>query len=217
MRHTRSQRISKALARSAGFSLIEVSVVLAIIAILASLGIASLMDTTKRASFSSVAGDLITGIRRTQQESTGRGEYTAFIVDTVGNRWWGIQTDASFDLSTFDPANPGNLIVSGTFPSGANKVVFGPAAGYGSTLSKPFDGVPTTSAGSPNLPYCSFCDTGTGMGAILFEPGAEVIKYNGGPNTPGQQFTVQWSYKKMTETLVVAVVTRTGLIETFRN
>lgn len=192
--------------------MVEVVVVIAIIGILASIAVASLADMEKRASFSGVSGDVLTGIRRTQQEASARGTYTAFIVDTTGARWWGIQTTSSFDVTTFDPAAPGTVIVSGSFPT---TVTFGPD-GYGSTLPAPFNAVPTTTAQSPNSVFCSFCDTGTGFGAVLFEPGEPKVTFSGGPSAaPGQQFTIDWKYKTATSQMVIAIMQRTGLIESF--
>src|SRR4051794_28479504 len=101
-------RTKVSLARSprGGFTLIEMAVVFAIIAIMSALAVASINGLTKQAAFSGVAGELVTGLRRTQQEATARGQYTAFILDTTGGRWWGIQTDASFSLASFNPSSP---------------------------------------------------------------------------------------------------------------
>ena len=195
-----------------GFTLIEVMIVVVLIGILSGLAVASLSDMTKRNNYSTATGDVVGGLRRTQQEATARGAYTAFIIDPDTNSWWGIQTDSSFSLTSFDPSSPGTVIVSGTLPT----YVSFAGAGYGSQLPVPFKNIPVLSSQSPNLVYCSFCDSGTHRGSILFEPGSSKVKFSGGPAGEGQQFLIRYSGpNNASSVMAVAITERTGLVETF--
>jgi len=201
-----------------GFSLIEAVTVAAIISIVTGIVVGGIELLRKSGAFTGASGDIITGLRKTRAEAFGRGTYTAFIIDTAGGRWWGIEAPNGMNLSTFNPSAPGTVIVSGSLPSGT---VFGPTAGYGSALPAPFAGIPTLSAQSPNLNYCSFCNTGNpnqGFGQILFEP-AGSVQFSGGPATSGQQFTLQATSQSASatqvRTMAVAITAFSGVIEKF--
>ena len=152
-----------------GFSLIEAVTVVAIIGIVSGIVIGGIELLRKSGAFTGASGDIITGLRKTRAEAFGRGTYTAFIIDTVGGRWWGIEAPNGINLSTFNPSAPGKLIISGSLPSGT---VFGPTGGYGAALPAPFSAIPTLPTQSPNLNFCSFCNTDNpnqGFGEMLFD------------------------------------------------
>jgi prepilin-type N-terminal cleavage/methylation domain-containing protein len=191
-----------------GFTLIEMLTVVAIIAIMAALSVGGIEYMNKRAQFSSASAQLFGSLRRTQAEAAGRGDYTAFVIDTAGGRYWGIET-APFDVSTFNPASPpGTLIVADTLPSGSG---FGPDGGFSGTVPWPFSGVPISSGASP---FCSFCIS-NGYGAIFFEPGGPIAFSPGGPDGGLQQFTMTGQYGTATRTILVGIVAKTGAIERF--
>ena len=197
-----------------GITLLEVMVALGIIAVLTAMSLGGYERLTSRANFSSVLGNVVTNLRRTRSEAAGRGVATAFIVDTRGNRWWSVEAPAGWNLAGFDPSRPGTLIVSDTFPTGSGKAVFGPSTGYGTALPAPFATVPVIASQSPALPYCSFCNPDTGMGAIVFQPNG-AASFSGGtmPPAQGQQLTIQGPNEQ--RTVLLAVTARTGVVEVF--
>ena len=190
-------------------------VALSILAVLAAMSLGAYDQITARADFSSVLGNLVTSLRLTRSEAAGRGVATAFVVDTRHNRWWGVEAPTGWSLAAFDPSSPGRVIVSDTFPTGSGKAVFGPSDGYGAALPAPFAGVPVIPGQSPAFPYCSFCDTSTGMGAILFQPNgtASFAGSIGTSPAQGQQFTVQSTADG--RTVLLAVIGRSGMLEVF--
>jgi hypothetical protein len=199
---------------SPGFTIIEAVTVLAVIGVLAGIVIGGIEILRKSAMFSGTSGDLITSLRKTRAEAFGRGIYTAFIIDTVGGRWWGIEAPNGMNLSIFSPSAPGTVIVSGALPTG---MVFGPSGGYGVALPAPFAGIPILPAQSPNFNYCSFCNTGSpnqGFGEILFEP-AGSAQFSGGPAGVGQQFSMQGTFQGRTRTTAVAITAFSGVVEKF--
>jgi hypothetical protein len=189
-------------------------VAVALVAVVAAMSLSAYDRLTSQATFSGVLGNLITSLRRTRVEAAGRGVATSFVVDTANNRWWGIEAPVGWTVDSFDPTAPGKVIVSGTFPTGSGKTIFGPTAGYGAVLPAPFATVPVISSQHPGLPYCSFCKP-EGLGAIVFQPNG-TASFSGGPSAPlpqGQQFTIQSPLDG--RTVLIAVVTRTGLVEVF--
>jgi hypothetical protein len=190
-------------------------VVLGIIASFTAMSLGGYERFVSRANFSSVLGNVVTSLRRTRSEAAGRGVATAFVLDTRANRWWGIEAPAGWTLGGFDPSTPGTVIVSDTFPTGSGKAVFGPEAGFGAALPVPFATVPVIRTQSPALPYCSFCNPDTGMGAIVFQP-TGAASFSGGtlaPGAQGQQFTIQGPNDA--RTVLLAVTARTGVVEVF--
>ena len=204
---------------SCGFTLVEAVVVLAVIGVVAAIVLGGLEALRKRGSFTGAVGDIITSLRKTRAEAFGRGIYTAFIVDTAGGRWWGIEAPNGIALSTFNPSAPGTVILTGSLPNGT---VFGPTGGYGVALPDPFAGIPVLSGQSPNLNYCSFCNTAPpnqGFGEILFEP-AGSVQFSGGPPVVGQQLTLQGTVQASNgggsiQTTAVAITAFNGIIEQF--
>ena len=190
--------------------MVELMVVVGIAAVMAGLAVAGLQTVKSRGTFASGANEIVGAVNLTRATAHGRGANTAFVIDTIMGRYWGIQTTSAFVLDTFDPATA-NIFVSGTLPDG---VSFGPVAGYGATLPVPLSGIPTT--GSLSYKYCSFClSTGAlpGYGSMLFDPGGQVT-FSGGPSTIGQQFTVT-SSRDVVRKMAVTVVARTGAVEIF--
>jgi prepilin-type N-terminal cleavage/methylation domain-containing protein len=198
-----------------GVTVLELMVAVSIFAVMAAMSMSAYQQLTARADFSSVLANLVTSVRLTRSEAAGRGVATAFIVDTRNNRWWGVEAPAGWTLGAFDPTNPGVLIVNDTFPTGSGKTVFGPTAGYNSVLAAPFATVPVVASQNPALPFCSFCDPGTGMGAIIFQPNgaASFLGALPGGTALGQQFTVQSVADG--RTVLLAVIGRTGMMEVF--
>jgi prepilin-type N-terminal cleavage/methylation domain-containing protein len=202
-----------------GFTLIELAVVLAIISVILGLSISALQAMKTRATFANVSAETAMAVRRARAEAFGRGTPTAFVLDTVGKRWWSLEAPSGVNLDSFDPTNavfdparPARLIASGKLGTAAS---FGPAAGYGVALQAPFAAIPVLSTQAPALPYCSFCrasGTNTGFGAILFTPAGRTT-FSGGPAGLGQQFTLTGQSGNATRTVLVAVVERTGAIE----
>ena len=207
-----AHRLHRASTR--GFTIIEAVTVLAVIGVLAGIVVGGIEILRKSSLFSGSSGDLITSLRKTRAEAFGRGIYTAFIIDTVGGQWWGIEAPNGLNLSTFNPSAPGAVIVSGSLPTG---MVFGPSGGYGVALPAPFAGIPVLSGQSPNFNYCSFCNTGSpnsGFGEILFEPAGNA-QFSGGPAGVGQQFTMQSTFQGRTRTTAVAITAFSGVVEKF--
>jgi prepilin-type N-terminal cleavage/methylation domain-containing protein len=192
--------------RSLGFTLLEMMTVVALIAITTGLAIGGIEFMTKRGSFTVAAGTVLGSLRSTQAEATGRGNYTAFVIDTNGGQYWGFETDAGFDVSTFSPSGLGTVIVSGSLPSGSS---FNDG-GYGAALPPPFDFTPVTTG---NLLYCSFC-LANGFGSILFQPGGAAT-FSGGVDGGFQQFTLTGVYGKGRRVILVAIMGKTGDVETF--
>ncbi len=202
-----------------GFTLLEAATVLAVVAVVSGIVLGGVEILRKSSLFTGTTGDLITSLRKTRAEAFGRGTYTAFIIDTVGGRWWGIEAPNGMNLSTFNPSSPGTVVVSGSLPNGT---VFGPAGGYGVALPAPFAGIPILPGQSPNFNYCSFCNTtnpNQGFGEILFEP-AGSVQFSGGPPGAGQQFTMQGTFQSNSggapvRTMAVAITALSGVIEKF--
>jgi len=190
-------------------------VAVSIFAVLASMSLGAYEQITSRANFSSVLANLVTNVRLTRSEAAGRGVATAFIIDTRNNRWWGVEAPTGWSLAAFDPNSPGRLIVSDTFPTGSGKTVFGPSTGYAAALPAPFGTVPVVTSQSPTYPYCSFCDSMTGMGAIVFQPNGAASFLGSLPARPalGQQFTIQSAADG--RIVLFAVIARTGIVEVF--
>ena len=201
-----------------GFTLLEAATVLAVIGVVTGIIVGGLELLRKSSLFTGSSADLITSLRKTRAEAFGRGTYTAFIIDTIGGRWWGIEAPSGMNLSTFNPSSPGTVILSGSLPSGT---IFGPSSGYGVALPTPFAGIPVLPGQSPNFAYCSFCNTANpnqGFGEILFEP-AGSVQFSGGPPGIGQQFTIQATLQSAgglrVRTMAVAITALNGVIEKF--
>jgi hypothetical protein len=180
----------------------------AIIGILASLAVAGLELMKTRAAFTTNAGEIITGLRKTQAAAAGSGNYTAFVVDTASKEWWGVEATRDFDLSAFNPdAGTPRVLVKGKLDP---NVTFADG-GFGAALPAPFASVDTSNP-------CSFCDVGAHHGFVLFEPGG-VARFSNVPDAGAadvaQQFTLRGQIGQTARTVSVAVVGQTGLVETF--
>lgn len=201
-----------------GFTLIELFLALSILAIMAALSVAALGSIQRRAEVGAIFGDVAGAVRLTRAQAMANGARTAFVVDTVGKRWWGLDAPTGLNLDTFDPAAPGTVITSGTLP---DRVSFGPAEGYGGTLAAPFAGIPVRADApvAPALNYCSYCRSGaatkTGFGLVIFESDGRARFESTAPKTVGHQFTLTGAAETGTRTMAVAIVAQTGLVETF--
>jgi prepilin-type N-terminal cleavage/methylation domain-containing protein len=205
-----------------GFTLVEFVVALAVSAILVASTLGFLNRSTAPAKFANTAAEVASAVRRARAEAMARGVATAFLVDTVGKRWWILESaTGTVDLTTLNtaslltstPALP--IITSGSLPA---EVTFGPAAGYGSVLPDPFSGVPVAMGTSVNYAYCSFCVSGTnnGFGAITFQPGGQVA-FSAGPAGSGQQLTMTGTNPVTTGNRIrlIAIAAQSGVTAVF--
>jgi type II secretory pathway pseudopilin PulG len=210
-----------------GFTVIEIAIALAIMTVIAAMGLGALARLKNRGNFASATGDLIVGLRKTRASAFGRGTTTVFVIDTVGARFWGIEdVNGAFDITTFNASNPApagfNLLVSGSLPNGVTFT--GATDGYGAALPRPYSGIPSFSGSSPapNFAYCSFCRTTTpnlGFGVISFDTSGGA-RFNAGPAAVGQSFSVVGQSQGSTGAQTVmtyAVIGRTGTAETFQS
>jgi hypothetical protein len=180
------------------------------------LSVASLQRVKSRASFSAVSTEVMNGVKRTRMEAMNTGQYTAFVVDlNTPQRWFSIRTNNAFDLATFSPAACNvatcQILAQGELPTG---ISFGPTAGYGAALPAPLTGVPTNPASQPK--FCSFCRTAgpANWGSVLFAPGGSVV-FSDGPAAIGQQLTMTSTRDGITRYKAIAIVAKTGLIESY--
>lgn len=194
--------------------------VLTIIAIMAGLTFNALSGLNNKARFGLQASNVLTALQQTRADSFGRGTPTAFVIDTAGNRYWGIRApgiNPSTFLDTFTPATPGDAMVLGTLAPSAS---FGPTTGFGATLTRPFSNVPSfaSSSPAPNLGYCSFCRTtgaNSGFGLMVFEPNG-LVRFNAeAPTTTGQQFSVTGTVSGVAKIQTIAIIAASGAIERF--
>lgn len=219
-----------------GFTLIEMMTVLAIAGVLAGMSAVALSRMKTRGSFSSATGDFLATLRTARAEAFARGNPTVVVVDAQAGRWWSVEDVAgTFSLASFDPASPApapdRLIYAGQLPAGTS---FGPDDGFGSALPPPLSGIPTGflnvvladggagvvdvtvdgGSAAPNFKYCSFCDPGTGQGAIIFLPSGGAT-FSGGPLTVGQQITMEdaTSDAGATGIIAFAILGATGAVE----
>jgi prepilin-type N-terminal cleavage/methylation domain-containing protein len=203
--------------RPKGFTLIEMVVVLAVIAAIATVTLNGMAKAKGPRIYSNSTAELVAALRRTRAEALARGVSTAFLVDTATGRFFGFEAKNGLDLNVFDPSTltPGNPLAPPIFVRGqlASGVTFGPAAGYGAAPPAPFNGLPISGLG---YNYCSFCSTGAnaGYGAIVFQPGGQAL-FSAGPTGQGQQFTVTGTITQGSRKLLVGIVSRTGMVVTF--
>ena len=221
----------------------ELMLTVIIVSILAGLSSAAFSRMKTRGNFSSATGDFLSTLRAARAEAFARGNPAVLVVDTAAGRWWAIEDVlGTFSLASFNPATPApanpdggmgdRLLYSGSLPAG---VSFGPQAGWGNALPPPFSGVPTGyvnvvladggfggtvdisadgGSAAPNFKYCSFCDPGTGQGAITFLPSGGAT-FSGGPLTVGQQITMEdaTSDAGATGIIAFAILGATGVVE----
>lgn len=223
-----------------GFTIVELMTVLGIVAILAGLAAIGLTRMKSRGNYASATGDFISTLRTARAEAFARGNDTVVVIDTQGGRWWAVEdVNGDFALASFNPATPApapdRLIYSGSLPADTS---FGPIAGFGQALPPPFSGIPTGfvnivladggsggvanisvdgGSAAPNLTYCSFCDPGTGLGAITFLPSGGAI-FSGGPSAVGAQVSLADASDggvsgTTTQIIDFAVVRETGAVE----
>jgi prepilin-type N-terminal cleavage/methylation domain-containing protein len=195
--------------RSSGFTLVETMIVVSVTAILSAFAAATMSGLKERSSFSDAVAEVTGGLALARAESIGRGAYTAFVLDAPSGQWWSLEVDEEFDVSDFDPDDPGTVMSSGTLPSTAK---FSAPSTSLALLPAPFAQVPVKSTQSPALPYCSFC-LSTGRGSVVFQPGSQPV-FSAGPSTNGQQFMLRRK-DGVDGTRVVAILGHNGLTEVF--
>ena len=178
-----------------GFTLVEMAVVLAIVAVLAGLAYAALSHAKPRADLASATVELTSLIHQARQSALASGDNVSVLVypnylnpGVNSTGYFVIYQDACFDFFTggatcgvsygsYNPATPaagGNAtyqsIVLDTMalPYG---IVVGPPAGMGAgaVLVAPLAGVPVNT-------NCSFC--GTTGGAVQFGPQGQASFYS---------------------------------------
>lgn len=198
---------------SQGFTLVEIALVAAVLAVLAALSFSGLERMQASSRHAAAVGELLTGLATTRAEAFGRGARTVFVVDTARGRWWGLEdAGVAFTLDTFDPNEPApapdRLLASGALADGSS---FGPSAGWGAALPAPFHRFPVAAGPGVGFPFCSFCRAsgpGAGFGAVVFGAG-DGARFDAGPATPGQTLTV--TDGSGTRRNAVAIVAYTGL------
>lgn len=106
-------------ARQAGFTLIELMVVVAVIAVLAAMGVAATRWVTRNASVDAASDDLVVQLAGLQGASLSDGRDRVFVlvdrgagsVATSARTFVLAGPAADWKLSSFDPARPGLLVL----------------------------------------------------------------------------------------------------------
>jgi prepilin-type N-terminal cleavage/methylation domain-containing protein len=194
-----------------GFTLIEFSVVLAIIAVLSAMSYTYFEGTKSSITFSSASLGLVADLRKVRSDSYGSGYTAVFVFNQTTGQYWGIEdVTGTFNLATFDPSNPApppaKLLVQNWLNA---PIVVGPSTGYGATLPQPFASVHVDNA-------CTFCQS-TALppyGAVSFL-GRDGTSFTG-PNAGDGSLTIQtpqptggWAF------ITIAIIGRTGAIDSF--
>lgn len=171
---------------SRGYSLVELMVASAVLALLAALGFGALSRMQAQSAVASANSELLTSLRQCRAEAFGRGATVVFVLDSLGGRWWMVSDpNSNFSLEAFAPATPalgGDVLLgAGTLPAG---MAIAPSSGFGELLPPPFASVPAGSA-------CTFCVSvaNPGFGAISFRPSGGA-RFSGG-DLRGGSFTLQ--------------------------
>lgn len=212
--------------RPRGFTLIEIAVVIAIIAVVSAMGISYLSNFNRRGTFNTATGDLQVALRMAKAEAYNRGTTVDFIVDTVGGNYYVVEdvTGSAIDIvgTAFNPnALPANtnLILQRSLPSSASFAAAVPTA-FASALPAPYNYLPPPTAG------CSFCNSGggtnPGFGSIAFAIGNGAVFSNSSASatnpTQGGVLTLASSGQTTVANQMIFVITgRTGGFETFES
>jgi prepilin-type N-terminal cleavage/methylation domain-containing protein len=194
---------------SSGFTLVEMAVVLALVAIVSGIAFAALHQIKTRNNFSTSVSGLTTSIRKVRSDAYGSGATSVFVLNQNTGQYWGIEdVNNNFNLATFDANNPAPapdiLLFALTLPA---PVVVGPSTGRGAAaLPQPYSWVHVNSA-------CTFCGA-NGLGSISFQVGSPATF--SGLNPSDGSFTTQspndaggW------KTMTFAIIGRTSVVDTF--
>ena len=188
--------------RAAGFTIIELAIVLAVVAILSAAAVTSLSRGKTRASLLGATTELASLLHQARQTALGTGTPVAVLLykgysapGSLSTGYVIVYQDACFDFfsggatcgvtyATYDPAvlafgtsgtTKSAVLDTMTLPRG---VIVGPANGMGTgtTLRAPIAGIPVDVD-------CSFC--GTTGGAVVFDASGQASFYSlaGGSQT----------------------------------
>ncbi|HZA13866.1 MAG TPA: prepilin-type N-terminal cleavage/methylation domain-containing protein [Myxococcaceae bacterium] len=186
--------------RQSGFTLIEAMVVVAIIGILAAIGVAALTSARERGAAENAANDLVSQLNAARTRAAERGVPVWFIVYPDLKRGGGAggpgayfvyeDTGLAFATSgagavgtrrydTFSPpddiqaapGDPGRLVESVYLESYSNRQGVSFGVASGLSFAAPFDGLDATFTGAG---VCNFCSGTPSRGAIVFMPEGSV-------------------------------------------
>lgn len=212
-----------------GFTLIEIAVTLAVVAILAGLAAVGMQRMKPRANLSSTAAQLTALLNGARQNALSTGRNTVVMIfPQFANPGGGtgrvvLYEDGAFNFfsasaapnfSGYDPANPlasGTLDVLETLDL-PREVTFGLGGLAAPTLTAPYNLI---TAGT-----CSFCAaSGDGRGAVVFDPHGRALFYQGN----GAALTVMGGTLAlqgpayMPGHRMVVITTATGSVKAFNN
>ena len=151
--------------RRRGFSLVEISVVLVITALLAAMSLSAYGKLKNQASFNVFGADLTAQLNEARNRASldQKPVVVVFLggAATVQPRYVVFEdVDSDFNASTFDPTQP---IAAPDVPlydeTAGGTIAWGPSTGFGGNLPAPFDSIPATtttsfpSTASSSAPY----------------------------------------------------------------
>jgi prepilin-type N-terminal cleavage/methylation domain-containing protein len=178
---------------AAGFTLVEMAVVLLIIAVIAALTVTTFSRAKPRADMKSAAAELQALIHQARETALSTGTpvavlvYKAYTPPSSGTGYFIVYQDACFDFFTggatcgvtYAAYNPAQLVVGASATTSSvvidtmtlpNNVSIGPSSGMGTSAT-----LPAPLAGVAVNVDCSFC--GSTGGAIQFDPSGQATFY----------------------------------------
>jgi type IV fimbrial biogenesis protein FimT len=120
--------------RSAGFTLVELVVVLAIVAIAMALALPNFREFLRRSRTSAVTNDLVASLAQARAEAVKRGVFVAVVARSGGSDWstgWDVRADPARDstftavVASHDPLTDGTSVLAGSASGGSARIVFG--------------------------------------------------------------------------------------------
>ncbi|MFS8085171.1 MAG: GspH/FimT family pseudopilin [Acidobacteriota bacterium] len=165
-RRTTERWCQRRFVASAAFSLVELLVALAIIAILSGLGAASYSSVTGRTRVIGEANDLLLAIELTRSEAVKRSTRVTLL--PVGADWsagWTVFVDSNGNRQV-DPREP--LIYSHARLKPSTRVTTNTTPGY---IAFGPAGVPQQYSGAFLAATLTFCDTGVSRSVVLARSG----------------------------------------------